>query len=64
MIDQLKKDAEPFQELNLKTQSWKDILKFLWNYNEFPYLQKSNPDGYFYLLFLKKSAHLFGIGKD
>ena len=42
-----------------RPRSWGECVKLLWNLNDRKFFQFSNPDGYFYLTFLKKAAFLF-----
>jgi len=39
-----------------RPESWKNLFELLYKLDERKLFRVSNPDGYFYLLFLKKSA--------
>ena len=39
--------------------SWKDCMSKLWNLDEYRVLKVTNPDGYFYLLFLKGCTYFY-----
>ena len=41
--------------------SWSNCIQLLWSLNERKTLLMTNPDGYFYLLYLKKSAQFFSV---
>lgn len=58
----IKNEADPqILEVNKPPKTWRELVQLLWNFDEFKFLSQTNPDGYFYLYFLKKSSHLFGL---
>jgi len=60
-MDKNKDQHEAEENLfNLKRpESWKECLTQLWSLEEFELFKINNPDGYFYLLYLKKCAYFF-----
>jgi len=64
-MDKNKDQHEAEENLfNLKRpESWKECLTQLWSLEEFELFKINNPDGYFYLLYLKKCAYFFATRK-
>lgn len=52
-------EGEENELFSKKPESWSELLSFLWNVHEYNALKLSNPDGYFYLLYLKYCAYFF-----
>jgi hypothetical protein len=47
-----------------RPRSWGHLIKTLFTVDEYRLLKLQNADGYFYLLYLKYSAILFGLSKS